>query len=145
MTTANHRVNAHPLADLPVRHPIANGVDNAVEFMANNAGIFSKRIMPAVDMAIGTANPRQLNLYPHFSRCRFRPRAFFDDQVIRLTNHNTLHISLLTSSTSLHFQSGHRQTGWFIRDFATRFSSNTMPGTAFSRRHIAVAAGPSVW
>ncbi len=42
MTTANHRVNAHPLADLPVRHPIANGVDNAVEFMANNAGYLAK-------------------------------------------------------------------------------------------------------
>ena len=95
MTAANDRINANPLADGFVGHPFTDGVNDAKKFMANDARVFGKRIVPAINMAIGTAYSRQLNFYPHFARGRLRDRPLFNHQFIGLTNHNTFHFGFL--------------------------------------------------
>ena len=95
MAAADDRINADPLADGFVGNPFSDGVDNAKKFMANNARVFGKRIVAAINMAIGTAYPRQLNFYPHFARGRLRDRTIFNHQFVGLANHDTFHFDFL--------------------------------------------------
>ena len=52
MPTADHRIDSNAFTDSGAFHTFTHRINDAKEFMTNDARIFRKRIMPTVNMAI---------------------------------------------------------------------------------------------
>lgn len=57
MAAADNGVHRDTLADACRRYLLADGVDDAIEFMADDAGIFRERVVAVIDVYIGTTDP----------------------------------------------------------------------------------------
>ena len=58
MAAADNGVHRDTLADACRRYLLADGVDDAIEFMADDAGIFRERVVAVIDVYIGTGTGR---------------------------------------------------------------------------------------
>lgn len=64
MAAADSRVHRDTLADACRRYLLADGVDDAIEFMADDAGIFRERVVAVIDVYIGTTDPGKKQFSP---------------------------------------------------------------------------------
>lgn len=70
MAAADNGVHRDTLADACRRYLLADGVDDAIEFMADDAGIFRERVVAVIDVYIGTTDPGKSNFHPYFMGAR---------------------------------------------------------------------------
>jgi len=70
MAAADNGVHRDTLADACRRYLLADGVDDAIEFMADDAGIFRERVVAVIDVYIGTTDPSKSNFHPYFMGAR---------------------------------------------------------------------------
>lgn len=70
MAAADYGVDRDAFADTRRRDLLADGIDNAEEFMTNNAGIFREGVVALIDVYIGTADPGKGDFHPYFMAAR---------------------------------------------------------------------------
>ncbi|GAA6544089.1 hypothetical protein nublan003_12090 [Klebsiella pneumoniae] len=70
MAAADNGVHRDTLADACRRYLLADGVDDAIEFVADDAGIFRERVVAVIDVYIGTTDPGKSNFHPYFMGAR---------------------------------------------------------------------------
>ncbi|STS86580.1 Uncharacterised protein [Klebsiella variicola] len=70
MAAADHRIDRDAFANTRRRDLLADGIDNAEEFMTNNAGIFREGVVALIDVYIGTADPGKGDFHPYFMAAR---------------------------------------------------------------------------
>jgi hypothetical protein len=75
---ANNRVANDSLPDAQSWHAFTDGVYMTKKFMADNAWIFGKWIVAAVNMHIRPANPCACHTYTHFALLRLYRLAFLN-------------------------------------------------------------------
>lgn len=73
MAAADNGVHRDTLADACRRYLLADGVDDAIEFMADDAGIFRERVVAVIDVYIGTTDPGKSNFHPYYGRPELEP------------------------------------------------------------------------
>ena len=68
MAATDDGVEHHAVADGKVRHLAADRLDLADRFMADDARIARERIVPAIDVYVGAANPGSRDAHQDFVR-----------------------------------------------------------------------------
>ena len=91
MAAADDRVDRDALADACRRDLLADGINDAEEFMADNAGIFREGVMALIDMHIGPADPGKGDFHPDFVGARSGNRTGFDVQLAWLFDNDASH------------------------------------------------------
>ena len=65
---ATEKAHPHPLAELPGRHTLAEGVDPADHFMARNAGVADAGMESLDGVPVGTTDAARLDTDPDLPR-----------------------------------------------------------------------------
>ena len=91
MAAPDDRVDRDALADACRRDLLADGINDAEEFMADNAGIFREGVMALIDMHIGPADPGKGDFHPDFVGARSGNRTGFDVQLAWLFDNDASH------------------------------------------------------
>jgi len=98
VAAADHRIDADPLANPLRADALAHGVNDAEKLVADDSRVSGERVVSAVDVAVGTADPREPDLHPHLTLRGRRKRPLFNDQLIGLLYNNAFHDAVILTS-----------------------------------------------
>lgn len=111
VAAVDHRVAHNALADASGINAFANGVNAAEKLVADNARIFGKRVMPAVNVYVRTANAGAFYANADIAGLWFGHRTVFDNQLALFLNNYAFHVLLSVNYQFHSVPSSRRATG----------------------------------